>query len=538
MWEDMDSSRRTSIDGSSRWRVTLAALAIAVFACALPQLHPLTTEEVGDGLASPLEKCVITDLNNSPPHDVDFTYEPSDPDNGLTVFLNASAVDDDGDTLSYSWDFGDGGSASGSNVSHQFMTVGDNNVTLSVDDGVAGPDPRPVSISKAITVTGNSPPTVKFWNSGAYYRILPRVGSLFETNFTEIDVRDVVRLTWIWDDGTIEVRNMASTGGMVSVPIYHSFNEQGYYNVIVWADDLTALPGHNVSDYVYVIAFGYNWPPSISSFFVDNSHPSTGEPVTFGANVTDSDHDICHLTFDFGDGASAHFDQPWNAKTCYVTHTYDSPGVFQAFLYVIDYHLPGSGRASPSATDGYPGERAGPVNITVSRAVFNLSLMEGWNLVSVPLVNCSYNASDLGLDVGDLIVGFNVSRHAYGVAYIVGLSPPCNDFAIAESTGYWIYSNSAKVIQLQGSYASITQVREIPDKGWAIVGFNTRSLTWHASNVPSMFTDGNVSVVAHLLPSGSYESYIAGLPATDFLLAPGVGYWCYFTSGGSLTYLP
>ncbi len=55
---------------------------------------------------------------------------------GLTCAFNASASQDpDGDTLSYSWSFGDGQLGSGVSPSHTYATAGNRTVTLTVSDG-------------------------------------------------------------------------------------------------------------------------------------------------------------------------------------------------------------------------------------------------------------------------------------------------------------------------------------------------------------------------------------------------------------------
>ena len=52
-----------------------------------------------------------------------------------TVTFTASADDPDGDPLTYSWDFGDGTTATGSTVTHRFGSEASHVVTLTVSDG-------------------------------------------------------------------------------------------------------------------------------------------------------------------------------------------------------------------------------------------------------------------------------------------------------------------------------------------------------------------------------------------------------------------
>lgn len=58
----------------------------------------------------------------------------------IAITFNGSASDADEDTLSYSWDFGDGHTANGQNVDHTYLWGGDFTVTLTVSDGHGGSD--------------------------------------------------------------------------------------------------------------------------------------------------------------------------------------------------------------------------------------------------------------------------------------------------------------------------------------------------------------------------------------------------------------
>ena len=53
-----------------------------------------------------------------------FSFSPVTPNNGDTVFFNASASSGTNPITSYTWDFGDGGTATGSTPSHVFPCSG------------------------------------------------------------------------------------------------------------------------------------------------------------------------------------------------------------------------------------------------------------------------------------------------------------------------------------------------------------------------------------------------------------------------------
>jgi hypothetical protein len=56
--------------------------------------------------------------SNSAPHDLSIGVSPSSPNSGTNVWLNGSAIDDEDDSLTFTWDFGDGYFGFGQRVRH------------------------------------------------------------------------------------------------------------------------------------------------------------------------------------------------------------------------------------------------------------------------------------------------------------------------------------------------------------------------------------------------------------------------------------
>jgi len=92
---------------------------------------------------------------NRPPDAVATATTPTSGAEPLMVsFSGAGSSDPDGDPLTYTWSFGDGGTATGATVSHLYNAVGVYNVTLTVSD------PGLADVSDPIVVTvGNHAPT-------------------------------------------------------------------------------------------------------------------------------------------------------------------------------------------------------------------------------------------------------------------------------------------------------------------------------------------------------------------------------------------
>ncbi len=103
---------------------------------------------------------------NQPPKAI-FFFSPQNPKNGTSVSFDAgSSYDPDGDHLTYDWTFGDGGSASGQQVTHSYSQSGTYTVSLTVIDSGTNPNQLTGITWNSITVgssstaqTANQPPT-------------------------------------------------------------------------------------------------------------------------------------------------------------------------------------------------------------------------------------------------------------------------------------------------------------------------------------------------------------------------------------------
>ncbi|RLI85018.1 MAG: hypothetical protein DRO98_07725, partial [Archaeoglobales archaeon] len=103
---------------------------------------------------------IIVEVRNNPPI-ASFSFNPASPQRGQTVTFNASqSYDPDGSIVSYSWNFGDGSTASGVTVTHSYSSAGTYTVTLTITDN----DGDSSSATAQIAVT--SPPARRAGGGG------------------------------------------------------------------------------------------------------------------------------------------------------------------------------------------------------------------------------------------------------------------------------------------------------------------------------------------------------------------------------------
>jgi len=175
-------------------------------------------------------------------------------------------------------------------------------------------------------------------------------------------------------------------------------------------------------------------------------------------------------------------------------------------------------------------------------SLFAVSLVKGWNFVSIPTIGFTYSASTLGLMRGDIVAGWNPATQTYDKNYVVGLSPPLKDFIISDSTGYLIFAQAAERILLNGTIPTVSQQRQIsvPEGGgWFVAGFESLDTPMFASEMCSMYSGANVRQVnAYNSATGTYKMYVPMFPFTDFLITPGQAYWVSVSGSGTFAYDP
>ena len=188
------------------------------------------------------EASSVASLANTPP-DASFIVDPSSGTAPLDVTFTDTSTDSDGDSLTASWEFGDGATASGSPVDHQYAS-GTYTATLTVSDGAQSDT---ASTTIVVTPDDNLPPTAAFTQDKT-------AGSApLEVAFTNqsTDPNDDP-LSYAWDFGD------GATSALTSPT--HSFADPGDYEVTLVVTD---PPGASSQSSVIISASG-NRPPEPS----------------------------------------------------------------------------------------------------------------------------------------------------------------------------------------------------------------------------------------------------------------------------------
>ena len=250
------------------------------------------------------------------------------------TFDGSQSYDPEGETLSYSWDFGDGSSGSGVAPTHSYSAGGTYTATLIVNDGNADSAPATASVSVSQT---NIAPVAD--TGGPYYGTedVPVVfngGGSYDLN------GDALTYAWTFGDGA---------SGTGETPT-HTYTSGGTYTVTLVVNDGSA-DSDPAADLVTISAV--NDTPVADAGGPYNG--AEGVAVSFdGSGSTDADGDALTYSWSFGDGSTGTGVAP--------SHTYASTGTYTVTLTVNDGTVdssPSTAQVTISAVNSAPVADAG-----------------------------------------------------------------------------------------------------------------------------------------------------------------------------------
>lgn len=193
--------------------------------------------------------------NNSPTANTDGPYSGNE-DSPIS-FDGTSSSDPDNDSLTYSWDFGDGSTGSGAILTHDYVWGDAFAVTLTVSDGKGGSD---VAISMATITEVNDVPIADA--NGPYSGTVNETIVFDGSGSSDFDNRDGntqndQTLTYSWDFGDTQ------TGAGISPS--HTYSSIGTYEVSLTVSDglasdasMSAVIVNDVSAEVSVVSIAPN----------------------------------------------------------------------------------------------------------------------------------------------------------------------------------------------------------------------------------------------------------------------------------------
>ncbi|MFA5771701.1 MAG: PKD domain-containing protein [Thermoplasmata archaeon] len=260
---------------------------------------------------------------------------------GMPITFDASSsIDPNGDSLTYSWDFGDGTTGKGKTTTHAYASAKDYTATLVVKDSKNNANDFGASASlvsqltstkKTLTImTGNKLPVISVMVGGA------NINKGYVLNFSKNERIDldaskssdpdgqVATVSWNMGDGST-----AKTGKTLS----YSYAADGNYSVVVKATDDKG----GDTQFGFTIAIANKLPiAGVKAGDTDvNKNDvlkfSINENITFDAsNSTDLDGTIASISWNMGDGSAVETGQN------VIHHAYSSEGSYPVIVKLTD----------------------------------------------------------------------------------------------------------------------------------------------------------------------------------------------------------
>ena len=222
-------------------------------------------------------------------------------------FSGSDSKDNDGSIVHYSWNFGDGGTGSGKDITHVYAKPGKYTVNLKVQD-------NSTTISEFdddnLTVVVNYPP-IAVAGDDQYVST-----GIVKFDASKSSDRDGNLTNYKWDFGD---------GSVSSDPTpTHIYSAPGTYHTVLTVMDDVGTSTSSTSDSMTVVI---NAPP-IADAGIDQIG-SPNESLKFdGSNSVDPDGTINKYIWKFGDGTEG--------EGSYTTHSYKNPGTYSVQLKVED----------------------------------------------------------------------------------------------------------------------------------------------------------------------------------------------------------
>lgn len=278
---------------------------------------------------------VATGVGGVAPATLKAVFSPAAPQAGQTVVFNADqSVASAGHSLtSFSWDFGDGGTASGSVATHVFANTGTYNVVLTAldDTGQRAGITLPVSVVGSGGSGGSA--TVASFSSSPSSPVVGQVVFFNAGASSAATGRTLSSYAWDFGDGTTLVAQTSSAN--------HTFTNSGSFTVSLTVTDSAGTTAKTTNS-VTVASAGTVAPTATFTF--SPTAPGVNQDVFFNASQSKAGtgHTISTYKWDFGDGSTGSGVSP--------SHAYTRSGTFNVSLVVTDE----AGQTGASSPTGVP----------------------------------------------------------------------------------------------------------------------------------------------------------------------------------------
>ncbi|MBO0593397.1 PKD domain-containing protein, partial [Cellulophaga sp. E16_2] len=266
---------------------------------------------------------IVTDANQAPTAVATSDVTSGAPSLDVQFTGDTSSDLDDGDVLTYAWNFGDGTIATTANPSHTFTTADTYNVTLTVtDNGTPALSSSEVSITITVNTPANQAPTAVA--SSSVRSAVPNFLILF-TGSTSSDPNMTDSLSYAWDFGD------ESPVSSENNPVY-SYTTAGTFNVTLTVTDNGTPNLSDTANLTIIVTAESNQLPTV--FAGDDQQKNTlFSLINLSGTANDPDGTISTVLWEIESGGSATITNPNSLNTSVTNFT---SGLYEFKLTVTD----------------------------------------------------------------------------------------------------------------------------------------------------------------------------------------------------------
>jgi len=181
-----------------------------------------------------------------------------------------------------------------------------------------------------------------------------------------------------------------------------------------------------------------------------------------------------------------------------------------------------------------PTDALTPATVTVEQGVFqkeSIDLVEGWNLISLPLIPLDSDIDVVLAGVLDYVISVWHYNAATATWHTFAPGAPPNLDSMEDGKAYWINMEAAQTLNLAGS--EMPKGTQLPPAYDVVVGWNMVGFKATTNATAANYLDGTECVRIYGFKDGAWFT----IPGPDYdspEMEPGRGYWMAFTEPGTI----
>lgn len=442
------------------------------------------------------------------------------------VFFSATRVDGvPGNAYNWTWTFSDGTTATGQNVTKQFLCVGNWTGTVTITDMVLENTENCTTEEVIVTIV---PPVL----------LAPELNETVLSRWVTFNWTDIGCVNYtleVWQkDGSQEKVLRVDTGLDTSWTGW--IMDGDAYRWMVTAKDACNNTASTNSSFFTLqdtyLSVSVDAPMTGDSFTGDSTTTiiwSTTRNDSFAGFNGIGDGDI-EVALSYSTNSGTDWTSIATGQDATGSRAWTTPAATNSVNCLV----------KAVATDGYGNEGVGISGLfsisTAPAAVSSIELAAGWNLISLPLIP------------GDTAIATVLAGSSANISLVYYFDPATTWMTwssvgggtlttMEDGKGYWVYTNIAGILPFTGTEVGAGSPPPTPPTydvvtGWNMIGLKSTTPVAHGGYLLNVAGDYSV-LYGFDTGANSWDS-VYPLGDNGGMMEPGKGYWIFMTSNGTI----